>query len=201
MECVLARRTPGMGEPGGLPSMGSHRVGRDWSDLAAAAAAAWNPNCWEKKSIFWDVQKIFQKIWSPKWISRNYCQSIPLFNMYLLLGTKIGPGHASVSNKVMVPFSWTHMLQSYTCISEHLFYRTKDVCSQKPMHKCLISLFITVQNWKQLWCSPMRVKQTAVQAHHGILHSSTQGWAIDVHKSLNESPENYAEWKRPVSKD
>ena len=29
-----------MGEPGGLPSLGSHRVGHDWSDLAAAAAAA-----------------------------------------------------------------------------------------------------------------------------------------------------------------
>ena len=29
-------RIPGTGEPGGLPSMGSHRVGRDWSDLAAA---------------------------------------------------------------------------------------------------------------------------------------------------------------------
>ena len=28
----------GTGEPGGLPSMGSHRVGHDWSDLAAAAA-------------------------------------------------------------------------------------------------------------------------------------------------------------------
>ena len=37
---VLAWRIPGMGEPGGLPSMGSHRVGHDCSDLAAAAAAA-----------------------------------------------------------------------------------------------------------------------------------------------------------------
>ena len=36
---TLAWRIPGMGEPGGLPSMGSHRVGHDWSDLAAAAAA------------------------------------------------------------------------------------------------------------------------------------------------------------------
>ena len=35
---VLAWRIPGMGEPGGLPSMGSQRVGHDWSDLAAAAA-------------------------------------------------------------------------------------------------------------------------------------------------------------------
>ena len=30
-------RIPGTREPGGLPSMGSHRVGHDWSDLAAAA--------------------------------------------------------------------------------------------------------------------------------------------------------------------
>ena len=37
---VLAWRIPGMGEPGGLPSMGSHGVGHDWSNLAAAAAAS-----------------------------------------------------------------------------------------------------------------------------------------------------------------
>ena len=35
---VLAWRIPGAGEPGGLTSMRSHRVGHDWSDLAAAAA-------------------------------------------------------------------------------------------------------------------------------------------------------------------
>ena len=34
---ILAWRILGTGEPGGLPSMGSHRVGHDWSDLAAAA--------------------------------------------------------------------------------------------------------------------------------------------------------------------
>ena len=38
---VLAWRIPGMGEPCGLLSMGSHRVGHDWIDLAAAAAASW----------------------------------------------------------------------------------------------------------------------------------------------------------------
>ena len=35
---VLAWRIPGTGEPDGMPSMGSRRVGHDWSDLAAAAA-------------------------------------------------------------------------------------------------------------------------------------------------------------------
>ena len=35
---VLAWRIPGTGQLGGLPSLGSHRVGHDWSDLAAVAA-------------------------------------------------------------------------------------------------------------------------------------------------------------------
>ena len=34
---VLAWRIPGTGELGGLLSMGLHRVGHDWSDLAAVA--------------------------------------------------------------------------------------------------------------------------------------------------------------------
>ena len=42
---VLAWRIPGTGEPVGLPSLGSHRVGHDWSDLAAAAAAEQFQNC------------------------------------------------------------------------------------------------------------------------------------------------------------
>ena len=37
---VLAWRIPGMGEPGGLPSMGSHRVGHDWSDLSSSSSIA-----------------------------------------------------------------------------------------------------------------------------------------------------------------
>ena len=33
---VLAWRIPGTGEPGGVPSVGSHRVGHNWSNLAVA---------------------------------------------------------------------------------------------------------------------------------------------------------------------
>ena len=40
---VLAWRIPGTGEPGGLPSMGSHRVGHDWSDLAATIFLSSSP--------------------------------------------------------------------------------------------------------------------------------------------------------------
>ena len=40
---VLAWRIPGTREPGGLPSIGLRRVGHDWSDLAATAAATIEP--------------------------------------------------------------------------------------------------------------------------------------------------------------
>ena len=43
---VLAWRIPGMGEPSGLPSMGSYRVRHDWSDLAAVAAVAASARVW-----------------------------------------------------------------------------------------------------------------------------------------------------------
>ena len=36
---ILAWRSPGTGEPSGLLSMGLHRVGHDWRNLAAAAAS------------------------------------------------------------------------------------------------------------------------------------------------------------------
>ena len=46
--CVLAWRIPGMGKPGGLPSMGSHRVGHDWSGLGATAY----PLLWYSRNCF-----------------------------------------------------------------------------------------------------------------------------------------------------
>ena len=49
---VLAWSIPGTGEPGGLPSMGFHRVGHDWSDLAA-----------------WGLWISFKEPKSQKWIS------------------------------------------------------------------------------------------------------------------------------------
>ena len=55
---VLAWRIPGTAEPGGLPSMGSHRVGHNWSDLAAAATtreAGILPVLEYHLNSFWDV--------------------------------------------------------------------------------------------------------------------------------------------------
>ena len=57
---VLAWRIPGMGEPGGLPSMGLHRVGHYWSDLAVqyirgGDIAKRNPENWQNTSTFLNI--------------------------------------------------------------------------------------------------------------------------------------------------
>ena len=60
---VLAWRIPGMGEPCGLPSLGSHRVGHDWSDLAAAAAAVATESCHlSPLSVTWVTQLMWENL-------------------------------------------------------------------------------------------------------------------------------------------
>ena len=48
-----------MGEPGGLPSMGSHRDGHDWSDLAVSMydAKAETPVLWPPHAKSWLIGK------------------------------------------------------------------------------------------------------------------------------------------------
>ena len=59
---VLAWRIPGTEEPSRLPSMGSHRVGHDWSDLGAAAAATPPPHirrpCFANHTLALEAEKL-----------------------------------------------------------------------------------------------------------------------------------------------
>ena len=66
---VLAWRIPGTGKPGGLPSMGSHRFGHDWSDLAAAAAAA---------LYGWAIACLFKHLLKDIWAISSFWQSVSL---------------------------------------------------------------------------------------------------------------------------
>ena len=60
---VLAWRIPDTGEPGGLLSMGSHRVGHDWSDLAAATIFTFGPQF--LMLFHWSGFCVFFWIWWP----------------------------------------------------------------------------------------------------------------------------------------
>ena len=65
---VLAWRIPGTGEPGGLQSLGSHRVRHNWSDLAAVAAAA-AIACWANRPFWGRLLRVL-------WTARRSNQSI-----------------------------------------------------------------------------------------------------------------------------
>ena len=75
---VLAWRIPWTEEPGGLPSMGSHRVGHNWSDLAAAAAAA--NICW----FFMVVSWIFTTVYLQFPFSSKLLSFLQLYREYIV---------------------------------------------------------------------------------------------------------------------
>ena len=69
---VLAWRIPGMGDPGGLLSMGLHRVGHDWSDLAAAAAAAGKESASMKTVLFPHLSMLVTRGWACATLAMDY---------------------------------------------------------------------------------------------------------------------------------
>ena len=85
---VLAWIIPGTGEPGGLPTMGSHRVGHNWSDLVAAAATQNNMGneTWGNVS---NLTKLAQ--------SKHHTQIViflqKVFTFFLLLLNKVGTNY------------------------------------------------------------------------------------------------------------
>ena len=98
---VPAWRIPGTGEPGGLPSMGSHRVGHDWSDLAAAAAAASYTRNWtDFHHISWTSFKWF--CWPfALWIINPMKINIPRPVLgYQIWGFLNGPTSTYLSTKI-----------------------------------------------------------------------------------------------------
>ena len=78
---VLAWRIPGTAEPGGLPSMGSHRVGHDLSDLAAAVA------CHEGDNLTTELSSHFSIVWP---LNEVCVALITLWFHFLAAGTRKG---------------------------------------------------------------------------------------------------------------
>ena len=107
---VLTWRIPGTGEPGGLPSVGSHRVGHDWSDLAAAVAAAgYSRSDGIPAQLFQILEDdginvlhaICQQIWKTQRWPQNWNRSV-----FISI-----PKKGNAKKLLKLPHSWTH----FTC--------------------------------------------------------------------------------------
>ena len=69
--CILAWRIPWTEEPGGLQSMGSHRVGHDWSDWACTHTLFPRPLFKDPNRSWrnWRQKRITTRVWETTWIS------------------------------------------------------------------------------------------------------------------------------------
>ena len=86
-ECGETKALLYCAEPGGLPSMGSHRVGHDWSDAAAAAASSSNVKwCSHFGKTVWQIFKDRVTVWPssthPRHIPKRTENTCPHINLY-----------------------------------------------------------------------------------------------------------------------
>ena len=124
---VLAWRIPGTGEPGGLPSVGSHRVGHDWSDLAAAAVRPLKTYSLSK------LQVCNTRMWTL--VTRVYIRSPDLIHLQLKVCTlwPLSPHFPlPTSSPQQPPFyslvlwvqhrdpicNWNHIVSVFLCLAD-----------------------------------------------------------------------------------
>ena len=107
---LLAWRIPGTGEPGGLPSMGLHRVGHDWSDLAAAADGTkipWSqfPECWVLSPLFHSPLSLSSRDSSSSSLSAIRVMSSAYLRLLIFLLAILIPACASCSPAFLMMYS------------------------------------------------------------------------------------------------
>ena len=100
---VLAWRIPGTGEPGGLPSLGSHRVGHDWSDLAAAAASL-------IAAVLWGFNLPDRISWLFGWQNCQNFLDFPLRTWHHHLNSKISPENVFMYQRTHFQHFWLKTL-------------------------------------------------------------------------------------------
>ena len=110
---ILAWRIPGTGEPGGLPSMGSHRVGHNWSNVAAATAVAkscstllWPHGLWPSRLLYpWDF---------PGKNTRVVCHFLPRISS----GPKDWTHVSCIGRQILCHWATTLLCQSVSSVAQ-----------------------------------------------------------------------------------
>ena len=127
---VLAWRIPGTGKPGGLPSMGLHRVGHDWSDLAAAEP--WRPFLVEPICFF-----VLLPLSHPFCFST--CHPLLQIPVYVCLSPLLGYEFLESRNLFffMLLFVFGHVGPFSSCVEQWLLHS----CGVQAPH-CVASLVV-----------------------------------------------------------
>ena len=131
---VLAWRIPGRGEPGGLPSMGSHRVRHDWSDLAAAAASHHLPKS-IVRNLMEKIKALRSSLWHPPF----------KFNFFVHKLGNSSPLPEDVVKVFYLAFLFFGLasLKIVTCIIIYLYVISKRPSLNPQVELCCLQTIIT----------------------------------------------------------
>ena len=138
---VLAWRIPGTREPGGLPSMGSHRVGQDWSDLAAVAIGIW---------LYKGYMSLSQKL------QVTFYTKLSVETMSIKLDIVTIKYELSKRREVINPIMLPKCLCMHMCMWAHVyiifdvvffFWWREDIINKISFVKILEKKFLTFQNF------------------------------------------------------
>ena len=164
---ILAWRLPGTEEPSGLPSMGSHRVRHDWSDLAAEAAylTLTPPSVlarylflplWPQRFVLLDVDDdtlvnleilaFFQHYLEMSIVS--FLQTIPPHKISRFLSN--WEASFSVFTLFMLPFSFSFLLYSSLCKN----FTSCTVVSNSLVLQWSSAFYNCLALWSSSWSPP-----------------------------------------------
>ena len=132
LSSVLAWRILGTGEPGGLPSMGSHRVGHDYSDLAARETMGKNKKeklSKEKQPRVQHVAPTLRNLSDFRQYFRNKASSIYGFNPRLICS------FACTLFLILENTCFKNAPKLFCCIAKSLLYIRKTF-RMKLVHLC-----------------------------------------------------------------
>ena len=107
---ILAWRIQGTEEPSGLPSLGSHRVRHDWSNLAAAELVMCVLSCISHVQLYATLQTVVQALLSMGFFRQKYWSGLPGSPPEDLPNSGIEPGSLNVSCIGRhIPYHWHHL--------------------------------------------------------------------------------------------
>jgi len=186
---VLAWRTPGTGEPGGLLSMGSHRVGHDWSNLAAAAAAEGvklNSQCgwgrWEegRRKVRWERKRGEGGEMSKVWV---LCDDTPFRS------TRCSTLSSQKAWEEWI--SWAAGEESLACSKTEKTYRCKNL-STGPQSRSWASILGEIGTWSKF--------NQMLEEHRATtdIFSPTKQQLLLIKEQLNLNPLNLREGKHLI---
>ena len=180
---TLAWKIPWTEEPGGLQSMGSQRVGHDWSELAAAAAMSSSAGGIDLLGFQLTNPSCSQHQGRRCWITKGKRWQVEGTNPFLSLRTAyVTHNYSNNKNHNATCLQYWSCLGGHSRAPEHLYMtQALHLSLATPLtlgfqRKLSCLCFLTARNWwkarvleTSVWCSPL---------HHSVGHNlATEQWS------------------------